>query len=55
MGNLLRIKKDDPAYDRAFKHGAAFAFLLYAVMSLAWHDAINAATCFGAAIAMAIV
>jgi hypothetical protein len=55
MGNLIRIKKDDPAYDRAFKHGAAFALFLYAIVALGFHDGVNAAASFGGAIAMLVV
>jgi hypothetical protein len=55
MGNLIRIKKDDPAYDRAFKHGATFALFVYAFFAMMNHDPVMALGAFGGAIAMAIV
>ncbi len=52
---FIKIKKDDPAYDRAFKHGAAFALFLYAFVALGFHDLTNAAAAFGGASAMLVV
>lgn len=55
MGNLIKIKKNDPAYDRAFKQGAAFALVVYGLSALMYHDVVGAMTAFGGAIAMALV
>jgi len=52
---LIKIKPNDPAYDRAFKHGAAFALFLYAFVALGFHDYGNAAAALGGAVAMLLV